>query len=141
MPTYPEWDRIALEICWEYVDYLSLHFYAGNRDDDTDSYLALARQFEDHLDVLAGTLSYVKAKLRSRHNVYLSWDEWNVWYKDQTTQGGWQEAPHLNRRGVQSGGCSGCRAVVECLSATLRRIEDGVPGATGQRHCADPHPS
>ena len=141
MPTYPEWDRIALEICWEYVDYLSLHFYAGNRDDDTDSYLALARQFEDHLDVLAGTLRYVKAKLRSRHDVYLSWDEWNVWYKDQTTQGGWQEAPHLNRRGVQSGGCSGCRAVVECLSATLRRIEDGVPGATGQRHCADPHPS
>jgi len=95
MPTYPEWDRIALEICWEYVDYLSLHFYAGNRDDDTDSYLALARQFEDHLDVLAGTLRYVKAKLRSRHNVYLSWDEWNVWYKDQTMQGGWQEAPHL----------------------------------------------
>jgi alpha-N-arabinofuranosidase len=95
MPTYPEWDRIALEICWEYVDYLSLHFYAGNRDDDTDSYLALARQFEDHLDVLAGTLRYVKAKLRSRHDVYLSWDEWNVWYKDQTTQGGWQEAPHL----------------------------------------------
>jgi alpha-N-arabinofuranosidase len=95
MPTYPEWDRIALEICWEYVDYLSLHFYAGNRDDDTDSYLALARQFEDHLDVLAGTLRYVKAKLRSRHDVYLSWDEWNVWYKDQTMQGGWQEAPHL----------------------------------------------
>jgi len=95
MPTYPEWDRIALEICWEYVDYLSLHFYAGNRDDDTDSYLALARQFEDHLDALAGTLRYVKAKLRSRHDVYLSWDEWNVWYKDQTMQGGWQEAPHL----------------------------------------------
>lgn len=95
MPTYPEWDRIALEICWEYVDYLSLHFYAGNRDDDTDSYLALARQFEEHLDVLAGTLRYVKAKLRSRHDVYLSWDEWNVWYKDQTMQGGWQEAPHL----------------------------------------------
>jgi alpha-N-arabinofuranosidase len=95
MPTYPEWDRIALEICWEYVDYLSLHFYEGNRDDDTDSYLALARQFEDHLDVLAGTLRYVKAKLRSRHDVYLSWDEWNVWYKDQTMQGGWQEAPHL----------------------------------------------
>ncbi|MCS6937706.1 MAG: alpha-N-arabinofuranosidase [Roseiflexus sp.] len=95
MPTYPEWDRIALEICWEYVDFLSLHFYAGNRDNDTDSYLALARQFEEHLDTLAGTLRYVKAKLRSKHNVYLSWDEWNVWYKDQTTQGEWREAPHL----------------------------------------------
>lgn len=95
MPTYPEWDRIALEACWEHVDYLSLHYYAGNRDNDTDSYLALARQFEEHLDTLAGTLRYVKSKRRSRHDVYLSWDEWNVWYKDMTTQGGWSEAPHL----------------------------------------------
>jgi alpha-N-arabinofuranosidase len=44
---------------------------------------------------LAAVLRYVKAKLRSKHNVYLSWDEWNVWYKDMTMQGGWTEAPHL----------------------------------------------
>lgn len=95
MPTYPEWDRIVLEACWEKVDYLSLHYYAGNREGDTGSYLALARQFEEHLDTLAGTLRYVKAALHSRHNVYLSWDEWNIWYKDQVYQGGWSEAPHL----------------------------------------------
>ena len=95
MLTYPEWDRIVLEECWQHVDYLSLHYYAGNRDGDTASYLALARQFEDHLDTLAGALRYVKSKLRSRHEVYLSWDEWNVWYKDQTYEGHWTEAPHL----------------------------------------------
>jgi len=95
MATYPEWDRIALEACWEQVDYLSLHYYAGNRDGDTGSYLALAHQFEEHLDTLAATLRYVRAKLRSRHDVFLSWDEWNVWYKDMTFDGGWTEAPHL----------------------------------------------
>lgn len=95
MPTYPEWDRVVMEHCWEQVDYLSLHYYAGNRDNDTASYLALARQFEEHIDTLAGTLRYVKAKLRSKHDVYLSWDEWNVWYKDQTMHGLWTEAPHL----------------------------------------------
>ncbi|NWG20112.1 MAG: alpha-N-arabinofuranosidase [Chloroflexi bacterium] len=95
MPTYPEWDRIALEACWEHVEYLSLHYYASNRDHDTGSYLALARQFEEHLDTLAGTLRYVKSKLRSRHDVFLSWDEWNVWYKDHVVHGGWSEAPHL----------------------------------------------
>ena len=26
----------------------------------------------------------------------LSWDEWNVWYKDRSGRGGWQEAPHLS---------------------------------------------
>jgi alpha-N-arabinofuranosidase len=95
MPTYPEWDRIALETCWEHVDYLSLHYYAGNRDGDTASYLALASQFESHLDTLAGTLRYVKAKLRSKHDVFLSWDEWNVWYKDMNWDGGGKQAPHL----------------------------------------------
>ena len=34
----------------------------------------------------AGLLRYVKAKRRSKHDVYLSWDEWNVWYKDRSGQ-------------------------------------------------------
>ena len=46
MPTYPEWDRIALEIAWEQVDYLSMHYYAGNSENDTASYLANAVLFE-----------------------------------------------------------------------------------------------
>ncbi|HMO59303.1 MAG TPA: alpha-N-arabinofuranosidase [Roseiflexaceae bacterium] len=95
MPTYPEWDRTALETCWEQIDYLSLHYYATNHDNDTPSYLALARQFEDHVDTLAATIRYVKSKHRSKHDVYLSWDEWNVWYKDRQMNGEWQEAPHL----------------------------------------------
>jgi alpha-N-arabinofuranosidase len=95
MPTYPEWDRVVLEHCWEHVDYLSLHYYANNHADDTPSYLALARQFENHLDTLAGTLAYVKALKRSNHDVYLSWDEWNVWYKARHMNGEWTEAPHL----------------------------------------------
>jgi alpha-N-arabinofuranosidase len=41
-------------------------------------------------------LRYVKAKCRSRHDVYLSWDEWQVWYKDRSGRGGWTEAPHLS---------------------------------------------
>jgi alpha-N-arabinofuranosidase len=95
MPTYPEWDRTVLEYCWDTVDYLSLHYYAGNRTDDTPSYLALARQFEDHLDSLAGTIRYVKALKRSKHDVKLSWDEWNIWYKNHVVDGSWAEAPHL----------------------------------------------
>ncbi|HEX5689553.1 MAG TPA: alpha-L-arabinofuranosidase C-terminal domain-containing protein, partial [Roseiflexaceae bacterium] len=95
LPTYPEWDRVVLETCWDKVDYLSLHYYADNYANDTGSYLALTRQFENHLDTLAGILRYVKSKLRSQHDVYLSWDEWNVWYKDKQQHGGWVEAPHL----------------------------------------------
>ena len=98
MPTYPEWDRVALELAWEQVDYHSLHYYASNHDSDTASYLAFSAEFESFLDTLTGVLRYVKAKNRSKHDVYLSWDEWNVWYKARLTndvQGRWSQAPHL----------------------------------------------
>lgn len=95
MPTYPEWDRTALEIAWEQVDYLSMHYYAGNRENDTASYLASAVAFERFVDTLDGTLRYVKARQRSNHDVHLSWDEWQVWYKGDPVQGNWTEAPHL----------------------------------------------
>lgn len=95
MPTFPDWDRIALEIAWEHTDYHSMHYYAGNREDDTASFLASAVEFEQYVDAMEGTLRYVKAKLRSKHDVYLSWDEWQVWYKGDPLQGNWTEAPHL----------------------------------------------
>ncbi|HWQ11414.1 MAG TPA: alpha-L-arabinofuranosidase C-terminal domain-containing protein [Roseiflexaceae bacterium] len=96
MPTYPEWDRVALELCWEQVDYLSMHYYARNDENDTPSYLSYAAHFEQHVDTLAAVLRYVKALRRSAHNVFLSWDEWNVWYKDTSGRGGWQEGPPLS---------------------------------------------
>jgi alpha-N-arabinofuranosidase len=96
MPTYPEWDRIVLEHCWDQVDYLALHDYATNYTDDTGSFLALSAQFEAYLDTVSGLMRFVKAKLRSKRDVFLSWDEWNVWYKDRSGRGGWQEAPPLS---------------------------------------------
>ncbi|MCY4062420.1 MAG: alpha-N-arabinofuranosidase [Chloroflexi bacterium] len=98
MPTYPEWDRIGLELCWDLVKYHSMHYYASNSENDTPSFLSLSAAFEDYVDTVAAVLRYVKAKTRSKHDVYLSWDEWNVWYKARETKdlrGGWTEAPHL----------------------------------------------
>lgn len=98
IPTYPEWDRTVLELCWDQVDYHSIHYYAGNREDDTASYLAISDELEAFVDTISGILRYVKAKNRSNHDVYLSWDEWNVWYKARfasDTDGEWKQAPHL----------------------------------------------
>jgi alpha-N-arabinofuranosidase len=120
MPTYPEWDRVVLEHCWEQIDYLALHYYATNHEDDTASYLALAAQFEAHVDTLAGLLRYVKAKRRSKHDVYLSWDEWNVWYKDRSGRGGWQEAPPLSEEVYN---LEDALVVAQWLNVFLRRCD------------------
>ncbi len=95
MSAYPEWDRTALEIAWEHMDYLSMHCYVSNHDNDTASYLASAVRFEHYVDTLEATLRYVKARRRSKHDVSLSWDEWQTWYALDHLQGNWTEAPHL----------------------------------------------
>jgi alpha-L-arabinofuranosidase len=118
--TYPEWDRVVLETCWEHVDHLSMHYYAMNDMDDSPSYLALAAQFEAHIDTLAGLLRYVKSKRRSKHNVLLSWDEWNVWYKDRSGRGGWQEAPHLSEEVYN---LEDALVVAQWMSVFLRRCD------------------
>jgi alpha-L-arabinofuranosidase len=120
MPTYPEWDRVVLERCWEHVDYLALHYYAINHDNDTASYLALAAQFESHVDTLAGLLRYVKSKRRSKHDVKLSWDEWNVWYKDRSGRGGWKEGPPLSEEVYN---LEDALVVAQWMSVFLRRCD------------------
>ncbi|GAB4522267.1 MAG: alpha-N-arabinofuranosidase [Anaerolineae bacterium] len=120
MPTFPEWDRVALEICWEHVDYLSIHMYVTNHhDQDTPSYLALARRFEDFVDTMASTLRYVKAKNRSKHDVYLSWDEWQVWHPGEH-RGHWTVAPHLAEVGYN---LEDALVVAQWLNVFLRKCD------------------
>lgn len=120
MPTYPDWDRVVLETCWEQVDYLALHDYAINHANDTGSYLALAAQFESYLDTISGLLRFVKTKLRSKHDVFLSWDEWNVWYKDRSGRGGWQVAPPLSEEVYN---LEDALVVAQWLNVFLRRCD------------------
>jgi alpha-L-arabinofuranosidase len=120
MPTYPEWDRTALEIAWEQIDYHSMHYYAGNRDNDTPSFLASAIPFEHFVDTLEGTLRYVKAKRRSKHDVFLSWDEWQVWYKGDPMTGNWTEAPHLAE---ESYNLEDALVVAQWLNVFLRKSQ------------------
>ena len=95
MPTYLRWDRTVLEHCWDGIDFLSVHRYSGNRHDDTRSFLAEGVVVDQILDDYRGLLSYVRATKRGRHEVRLSFDEWNVWYREVATDGGWTEAPPL----------------------------------------------
>jgi alpha-N-arabinofuranosidase len=95
MPTYLEWDRTVLEHTWETIDFLSVHRYSGNRQDDTPAFLAEGVVVDEILDDYRGLLTAVKARIRSRHDVRLCFDEWNVWYRETSGNGGWGEAPHL----------------------------------------------
>jgi alpha-N-arabinofuranosidase len=95
LPTYLEWDRLVLEACWDRIDYISAHRYSRNAHDDTASFLAEGVVIDEMLEQYRGVLEYVRAIKRSRHRVHVSFDEWNVWYRELSADGGWTEAPHL----------------------------------------------
>ena len=102
MPTYLEWDREVLEQCYDYVDGLSLHRYFGNnaRDTggDTSKYLALNLLMERQISETVAVCDLVRGHKRSPKQLWLSFDEWNVWYRTTTgdaVDGHRQEAPHL----------------------------------------------
>ena len=95
LPTYLEWDRVVLERCWDDIDFISAHRYSRNYQDDTPWFLAEGVEIDRILDDYAGVIAYVKGVKKSDHDVHVSFDEWNVWYKDRRGNGGWQTGPAL----------------------------------------------
>jgi len=102
MRTYLEWDREVLEQCYDYVDGLSLHRYFGNWDrdsgGDTAKYLALNLSMEKQISESLAVCDLVRGHKRSPKKLWLSFDEWNVWYRTtggNDVNGQRKEAPHL----------------------------------------------
>jgi alpha-L-arabinofuranosidase len=102
MPTYLEWDREVLEQCYDYVDALSLHRYFGNTPDETggssEKFLALNLTMDRQIAETLAVCDLVRGHKRSPKKLWLSFDEWNVWYRERTgpaVNGNRQEAPHL----------------------------------------------
>ena len=101
MPTYPEWEAEVLDLSYDAVDYISLHTYFGNRENDSKNFLARSEGMDSFIKTVTSICDYVKAKKRSKKQINLSFDEWNVWYHsnsnddDEMKNRPWQIAPNL----------------------------------------------
>ena len=80
MNTFGEWEQKTLEIAYDNVDYVSLHQYFDNHRQDTASFLAKNLDLDDFIYSVICICDYVKAKKRTKKQINLSFDEWNVWY-------------------------------------------------------------
>jgi alpha-N-arabinofuranosidase len=85
LPTYLVWDREVLEECYDQVDGISLHNYYGNTPalsgGDTSRYLAMNLDMERQIQEIAAVCDYVQGLRKSPKRLWLSFDEWNVWYR------------------------------------------------------------
>jgi alpha-N-arabinofuranosidase len=102
MPTYLEWDREVLEQCCEYVDGLSLHRYFRNDNEahsetggDSHKFVAMNLSMDKQIGETLAVCDYVQGRMRSPKKLWLSFDEWNVWYRATDGDGKRQFAPHL----------------------------------------------
>jgi alpha-N-arabinofuranosidase len=120
MKTYMQWDRTVLEDCWDTVDYISAHRYSRNDGQDSAWFLAEGVEIDRVLQDYAALLGYVRAVKKSKRQVYVSFDEWNVWYKDRGGDGRWGLAPHLLEEIYNLEDALVC---AQYLSAFLRRAD------------------
>jgi alpha-N-arabinofuranosidase len=85
LPTYLVWDREVLEECYDQVDGISLHNYYGNTpaltNNDSSRYLAMNLDMERQIQEIAAVCDYVQGLRKSPKRLWLSFDEWNVWYR------------------------------------------------------------
>jgi alpha-N-arabinofuranosidase len=98
MPTFPQWEATVLDHCYETVDYISLHNYFKNLNDDLPTFLAESLEMDNFIRTIASTADFIKAKKRSKKTMMLSFDEWNVWFHSRQADDlvePWTVGPHL----------------------------------------------
>ncbi|NMN00622.1 alpha-L-arabinofuranosidase [Bifidobacterium sp. DSM 109958] len=101
MPTFGEWEETVLAKTYDLVDYVSCHAYYQPHDGDVASFLASGVDMDGFIREVGAAIDATKARLKSGHDVAISFDEWNVWYQGCEPSkvpegiGNWPVAPHL----------------------------------------------
>ncbi len=95
LKTFAEWDQAVLAGLGNLADYVSLHRYVGNRNDDTPAYLAVTAEVDRQIEAIDAVCRAVQARRKTGKRAYLCFDEWNIWYKNREMDGAGKIAPHL----------------------------------------------
>ena len=96
MPTFGSWETEVLDHLYEHVDYISLHHYFNNSDNDTPNFLASNMIMDSFIKTVTGICDLVKTKKKGKKTINLSFDEWNVWFHSHGAKfDKWTEAPPI----------------------------------------------
>lgn len=96
MPTFGDWELTVLDHAYDYIDYISLHQYYKNLNNDALDFLGKSVHMDKFIKSVVALCDAVKAKKHSNKQINLSFDEWNVWYHSDGEQyEDWQVAPPI----------------------------------------------
>ena len=135
-----------MEQCYEYVDALSLHRYIGNTKgetgEDSAKFVAMNLSMEQQIAETLAVCDLVRGHKRSPKKLWLSFDEWNVWYRARdgdAINGHEQEAPHLLEEVYNLEDALRRRRNSQHSDAQCGPDQDCMSGTTGECHRADRH--
>lgn len=101
MPTFGAWEMEMLDLCYDNIDYVSLHRYYQNPSHDTANFLAKSMEMDSFIKTVVSICDAIGGKKHSKKKLNLSFDEWNVWYhslgqdKEEIARNRWGSAMHL----------------------------------------------
>ncbi len=129
------------------VDGISLHNYFGNEPalsgGKSERFLAQNLDMERQIREIIAVADYVQGLQRSPKRLWLSFDEWNVWYRARGTpehlDGKGAVRAQAARGGLQPRGRAAHRRLPEHAHAPVRPRARRLPRADRQRHRAAGH--
>lgn len=82
------WNRTILTELRDVVDYIALHIYVGNPDNNYYNFLSTPLVCEERTKIVKGMIGEVmqNAHRPGRDPIYIAWDEYNVWYRARTDE-------------------------------------------------------
>jgi alpha-L-arabinofuranosidase len=73
--------QLLLEQAPDLIDYLAIHWYVGNEENDFAKYMAISELIEERISVAEGLIRAMKLQRNIQRPIAIAVDEWNVWYR------------------------------------------------------------
>ncbi len=80
------WNRTVLEYLRQHADYLAIHMYVGNPNNNFAEFLTSSVDLSQRIKITEGIIDSALAGQPGRRRIYIAWDEWNVWYRARGAQ-------------------------------------------------------
>ncbi len=75
------WNRTVLDHLKTHIDYIAVHRYVGNADNNYYEFLASSRDVDARTKTVEGLIDAATADMPNKRPIYIAWDEYNVWYR------------------------------------------------------------
>jgi len=80
------WNRTVLTALRNQVDFIALHTYIGNRENDLERFLGSSQRIDHYIETTAAAIKAALSGINNPRPIYIAYDEWNVWYRAQNNE-------------------------------------------------------